>query len=86
MSTIKIAPSEAKAKLSELLERAQNGETFSITLHGEEVTTSSQQKGEDSWGRFSDRQEFAARAGCCKPVRRATTFSTARRLSGSASA
>lgn len=32
-----IAASEAKAKFSELLERAQNGESFSITLHGEEA-------------------------------------------------
>lgn len=32
-----IAASEAKAKFSELLERVQNGESFSITLHGEET-------------------------------------------------
>jgi prevent-host-death family protein len=32
-----IAASEAKAKFSELLERAKNGEGFAITLHGEEV-------------------------------------------------
>lgn len=32
-----IAASEAKAKFSELLERVQSGESFSITLHGEET-------------------------------------------------
>ena len=32
-----IAASEAKAKFSELLERVQSGESFSITLHGEEA-------------------------------------------------
>ena len=32
-----IAASEAKAKFSELLERARQGEGFAITLHGEEV-------------------------------------------------
>ena len=32
-----IAASEAKAKFSELLDRVQNGESFSITLHGEEA-------------------------------------------------
>jgi prevent-host-death family protein len=32
-----IAASEAKAKFSELLERVQHGESFSITLHGEEA-------------------------------------------------
>lgn len=37
MGTTTIAASEAKAKFSELLERAQKGERFSITLHGEEV-------------------------------------------------
>jgi prevent-host-death family protein len=36
MATI-IAASEAKAKFSELLDRVQNGECFSITLHGEEA-------------------------------------------------
>lgn len=36
MSTM-IAASEAKAKFSELLDRVQNGETFSITLHGQEA-------------------------------------------------
>lgn len=35
-STI-IAASEAKVKFSELLERVQHGESFSITLHGEET-------------------------------------------------
>jgi prevent-host-death family protein len=35
--TTVIAASEAKAKFSELLERARNGEGFAITLHGEEV-------------------------------------------------
>ncbi|HAB19939.1 MAG TPA: type II toxin-antitoxin system prevent-host-death family antitoxin [Verrucomicrobiota bacterium] len=34
MTTI-IPASEAKAKFSELLERVQTGESFSITLHGE---------------------------------------------------
>jgi prevent-host-death family protein len=34
---IAIAASEAKAKFSELLERVQSGESFSITLHGEEA-------------------------------------------------
>ncbi len=34
---IVIAASEAKAKFSELLERVQSGESFSITLHGEEA-------------------------------------------------
>jgi prevent-host-death family protein len=32
-----IAASKAKAKFSELLERARNGEGFAITLHGEQV-------------------------------------------------
>jgi prevent-host-death family protein len=32
-----IAASEAKAKFSELLDRVQRGESFSITLHGEEA-------------------------------------------------
>jgi len=32
-----ITASEAKAKFSELLDRAQGGESFSITLHGEEA-------------------------------------------------
>ncbi|MEW6160370.1 MAG: type II toxin-antitoxin system prevent-host-death family antitoxin [Verrucomicrobiota bacterium] len=32
-----IAASEAKAKFSELLDRVQGGECFSITLHGEEA-------------------------------------------------
>jgi prevent-host-death family protein len=32
-----IAASEAKAKFSELLDRVQSGECFSITLHGEEA-------------------------------------------------
>ncbi len=32
-----IPASEAKAKFSELLERVQGGESFSITLHGEET-------------------------------------------------
>lgn len=32
-----IAASEAKAKFSELLDRVQHGESFSITLHGEEA-------------------------------------------------
>jgi prevent-host-death family protein len=32
-----IAASEAKAKFSELLERVQSGESFSITLHGQEA-------------------------------------------------
>jgi prevent-host-death family protein len=31
------AASEAKAKFSELLDRVQNGESFSITLHGREA-------------------------------------------------
>ena len=37
MSTIVIAASEAKAKFSELLDRVGRGESFSITLHGEEA-------------------------------------------------
>jgi prevent-host-death family protein len=32
-----IAASEAKAKFSELLDRVRRGESFSITLHGEEA-------------------------------------------------
>jgi prevent-host-death family protein len=36
MPTI-IAASEAKAKFSELLDRVQRGESFSITLHGKEA-------------------------------------------------
>jgi prevent-host-death family protein len=32
-----IAASDAKAKFSELLDRARRGESFSITLHGEEA-------------------------------------------------
>ncbi len=36
MSTV-IPASEAKAKFSELLDRVQSGESFSITLHGEET-------------------------------------------------
>ena len=36
-ATTTIAASEAKAKFSELLDRVQRGETFSITLHGEEA-------------------------------------------------
>jgi prevent-host-death family protein len=35
--TTTIAASEAKAKFSELLDRVQGGESFSITLHGEEA-------------------------------------------------
>ncbi len=37
MTTTWIAASEAKAKFSELLDRAQKGESFSITLHGQEA-------------------------------------------------
>jgi prevent-host-death family protein len=36
-ATTVIAASEAKAKFSELLDRVQSGESFSITLHGEEA-------------------------------------------------
>lgn len=36
-ATTIIGASEAKAKFSELLDRVQGGETFSITLHGEEA-------------------------------------------------
>ena len=36
-ATTVIAASEAKAKFSELLDRVQGGESFSITLHGEEA-------------------------------------------------
>jgi prevent-host-death family protein len=36
-ATTTIAASEAKAKFSELLERVQSGESFCITLHGEET-------------------------------------------------
>lgn len=36
-ATTVIAASDAKAKFSELLERARHGEGFAITLHGEEV-------------------------------------------------
>lgn len=36
MSTV-IAASDAKAKFSELLDRAAHGESFSITLHGKET-------------------------------------------------
>ena len=36
-TTTTIAASEAKAKFSELLDRVQSGESFSITLHGEEA-------------------------------------------------
>lgn len=36
-ATTRIAASEAKAKFSELLDRVQSGESFSITLHGEEA-------------------------------------------------
>jgi len=36
-ATTEIAASEAKAKFSELLERARHGEGFAITLHGEPV-------------------------------------------------
>ena len=32
-----IPASEAKAKFSELLDRVQSGESFAITLHGEEA-------------------------------------------------
>lgn len=35
--TTTIAASEAKARFSELLERARRGEGFAITLHGQEV-------------------------------------------------
>lgn len=35
MTTV-IRASEAKARFSELLDRVQGGESFSITLHGEE--------------------------------------------------
>lgn len=35
--TTVIAASEAKAKFSELLERARHGEGFAITLHGQQV-------------------------------------------------
>jgi len=37
MVTTQIAASEAKAKFSELLDRVQSGESFSITLHGQEA-------------------------------------------------
>ncbi len=36
-ATTVIAASAAKAKFSELLQRARQGEGFAITLHGEEV-------------------------------------------------
>ena len=36
-ATTVIPASEAKAKFSELLERVRSGESFSITLHGEEA-------------------------------------------------
>ena len=36
-ATTVIAASEAKAKFSELLDRAGKGEGFAITLHGEEI-------------------------------------------------
>ena len=36
-ATIIIAASEAKAKFSEFLKRARNGEEFDITLRGEKV-------------------------------------------------
>lgn len=36
-ATTTITASEAKAKFSELLDRVQRGESFSITLHGEEA-------------------------------------------------
>lgn len=36
-ATTVIAASEAKARFSELLDRVQGGESFSITLHGEEA-------------------------------------------------
>ena len=36
-ATTTIAASEAKAKFSELIDRVQHGESFSITLHGEEA-------------------------------------------------
>jgi prevent-host-death family protein len=36
-ATTTIAASEAKAKFSELLDRVQRGESFTITLHGEEA-------------------------------------------------
>ena len=36
MSTV-IAASEARAKFSELLDRVASGESFSITLHGQET-------------------------------------------------
>jgi prevent-host-death family protein len=36
-ATTLIAASEAKARFSELLDRASKGEGFAITLHGEEV-------------------------------------------------
>jgi prevent-host-death family protein len=35
--TTAIAASEAKAKFSEIIERARKGEEFAITLHGEQV-------------------------------------------------
>lgn len=37
IATTVIPASEAKAKFSELLDRVQSGESFSITLHGEEA-------------------------------------------------
>ncbi len=36
-ATTTIAASEAKAKFSELIDRVRSGESFSITLHGEEA-------------------------------------------------
>jgi len=36
-ATTVIGASEAKAKFSELLDRVQSGESFSITLHGHEA-------------------------------------------------
>ena len=36
-ATTLITASEAKAKFSELLARVQSGESFAITLHGEEA-------------------------------------------------
>jgi prevent-host-death family protein len=36
-ATTVISASDAKARFSELLERARKGESFAVTLHGEEV-------------------------------------------------
>ena len=63
-TTTIIAASEAKAKFSELLDRVQRGESFSITLHGEEAAKLVPAKGLSR----EEIQEVIARMKTCRSL------------------